>query len=373
MPRGDPNGFLSHEMEGGVQRSRSRGERGGFWLVALLVTGQVATAAFGAEPLRINQQQLVGTHNSYHIAPDAFAMAMIAAAAGDEAKAIDYTRRPLSEQLEERGLRHFELDCYLDPEGRLFRSPLALTMAKVAAAEVPPFDPQGALAEPGIKVLHSPDVDFRTTCYTLREALAEVKAWSDAHPQHVPIFLLIELKSDSFTATQPLPWEGEAFASLHREIADVWPRERILTPADVQGEAATLRDAVAGKGWPAVDDHRGKVVFLLDNEGSDRDRYLEATDESRLLFVSVDREHPLAAWMKRNDPVGQEQEIRELVREGFLVRTRADAGTREARDNDTRRRDLAIATGAQLISTDYPEPDRRFSEYSVQLPPPATP
>jgi len=300
-------------------------------------------------------------------------MAAIAAVAGDEAKAIDYTRRPLREQLVELGVRHFELDCYLDPEGMLYRHPLALSMARAAGATVPPFDPEGRLAQPGIKVLHSPDFDVRTTNYTLRDALAEVKDWSDGHPQHLPIFLLLELKSDAFSGKTPLPWEGKAFATLHRELADIWPRERILTPADVQGDAATLREAVAGRGWPEVDDHRGKVAFLLDNEGSVRDRYLAATDESRLLFVSVDRDHPQAAWMKRNDPVGQEQEIRNLVREGFLVRTRADAGTREARANDTRRRDRAIATGAQLISTDYPEPDRRFSTYSVHLPPPATP
>ena len=41
------------------------------------------------------------------------------------------------------------------------------------------------LAEPGIKVLHSPGFDFRTTVPTLHAALHEVKGWSDAHPRHV--------------------------------------------------------------------------------------------------------------------------------------------------------------------------------------------
>jgi len=345
-------------------------------LVAGLVVVTAAMRACGVfadEPLRINELQLLGTHNSYHIAPDAFTMSAIAAVAGGEAKAIDYSRRPLAEQLEQLGVRHVELDCYLDPEGGLYRTPLAITMAKVAGTRMPPFDPEGKLAAPGIKVLHSPDFDVRTTTYTLRDALAEVKAWSDAHDWHVPIFCLLELKSDSFSGSKPLPWEGNAFEDLHRELRGVWPRERMLTPRDVQGDAATLREAVEGVGWPSVDGHRGKVAFLLDNEGSDRDRYLAATGPDRLLFVSVPREHPEAAWMKRNDPVIQEAEIRELVRDGFLVRTRADAGTVEARTNDTRRRDLAIDTGAQLISTDYPEPDERFSTYSVQLPPPVEP
>lgn len=56
-----------------------------------------------------------------------------------------------------------------------------------------------------------------------------------------------------------------------------------------------------------------------------------------------------------------------------VVAIPADAGTAEARTNDTRRRDLAIDSGAQLISTDEPAPDERFSTYSVQLPPPVEP
>ncbi|MFM1905029.1 MAG: hypothetical protein RLZZ440_2929, partial [Planctomycetota bacterium] len=169
------------------------------------------------------------------------------------------------------------------------------------------------------------------------------------------------------------PWGPEGFDELHRTILDIWPRPRILTPRDVQGDAPSLREAVVGHGWPAVAPHRGKVVFLLDNEGSLRDRYLESSADDRLLFVSVDRDHPAAAWMKRNDPERQAEEIRSLVNDGFLVRTRADSGTREARADDRRRRDLAIASGAQLISTDFPEPDNRFSTYCVRLPPPPEP
>ena len=50
-----------------------------------------------------------------------------------------------------------------------------------------------------------------------------------------------------------------------------------------------------------------------------------------------------------------------------MVRTRADSDTREARKNDTTRRDKALSSGAQFISTDYPEPNKKFSDYSVQF------
>jgi len=57
------------------------------------------------------------------------------------------------------------------------------------------------------------------------------------------------------------------------------------------------------------------------------------------------------------------------VRAGFLVRTRADANTREARANDGVPRDTALAGGAQYVSTDYLWPDPRLAGgYHVALP-----
>jgi hypothetical protein len=56
------------------------------------------------------------------------------------------------------------------------------------------------------------------------------------------------------------------------------------------------------------------------------------------------------------------------VRRGFLVRTRADADTVESRANDTRRRDAALASGAQYVSTDYMQPDMRFGGYAARMP-----
>ena len=86
------------------------------------------------------------------------------------------------------------------------------------------------------------------------------------------------------------------------------------------------------------------------------------------MFVSVDPDHPAAGWMKLNDPVDDFQRIQDCVRRGFIVRTRADSDTNQARENDTIQRDRAIASGAQFISTDYPVPDSRWSDYRVQWP-----
>lgn len=335
----------------------------------------VAFLASATEPvrgvLRIDQLRLLGTHNSYHVAPDPAVARLVAAAAPTEARAIDCTQKPIPEQLGRLGLRHLELDCYRDPAGGLFAAPLGLTLA-IAAGRAEPLPWREELAEPGIKVLHSPGFDFRTTVPTLHAALREVKAWSDTHPRHVPVFLLLELKSDAFAPPQPLPWNDEGFAELEATILAVFPRERILAPDDVRRDKPTLREAVDGVGWPEIDAHRGKIVCLMDNEGDVRDAYLAGSDvlAGRLLFTSVAPDHPAAAFMKRNDPQSGHDEIRRLVDAGFLVRTRVDAGLVEPGRGDLGRWERALSSGAQLLSTDLPEPDPRFPGYRVSLPAP---
>jgi hypothetical protein len=61
--------------------------------------------------------------------------------------------------------------------------------------------------------------------------------------------------------------------------------------------------------------------------------------------------------------------IQNLVASGFIVRTRADADTTEARNDDTTRREAALASGAQFVSTDFPVPSPSFGTgYFVEIP-----
>ena len=86
------------------------------------------------------------------------------------------------------------------------------------------------------------------------------------------------------------------------------------------------------------------------------------------MFANVPEDHPAAAFLILNDPVGQAARIREAVEAGYIVRTRADADTREARTGDMTRRDAAFATGAQFVSTDYYRADPRFKTgYEVRF------
>ncbi len=98
---------------------------------------------------------------------------------------------------------------------------------------------------------------------------------------------------------------------------------------------------------------RGKVIFLLDQQ-SNVPIYLQGHSSlrARVLFTNATPGRADAAFVEANN--GSEAEIEALVRKGYLVRTRSDADTLEGRTNDTRRRDQVLASGAQMISTDYP-------------------
>jgi len=328
--------------------------------------------AISDDAVRWNQIQVIGTHNSYHLAPLPAVRSLIAAAGERQAEALDYSHPPLAEQFSTQGVRQIELDVFQDPEGGRYAEPAARKIFRGMGRDPGP-DPasNGMLRRPGMKVLQVPDVDYRTSAPTLVDALKQVRSWSRAHPKHVPIMVMLELKEnpEAVLPTKPLPLDRKALETLEAEILSVFPRVEIITPEEIRGSFASLAEAIRKRGWPGLDAVRGRVMFALDNEDRVRDLYLEIHPAllGQLCFASVAESHPQAAWFKINDPVTGFDRLRRLVGEGFLVRTRADADTRQARSNNPTQRDKALASGAQFISTDYPEPDRRLSPYCVQF------
>ena len=341
--------------------------------MAIALTIGVGVAAATAGEPRLNQIQVIGTHNSYHIAPTPAIQQLIASAGKSRAEGLDYTHRPLGEQFGQLGIRQIELDVFADPKGGLFAEPNLRKMVKNRGKDPGP-DPNvdGKLRKPGLKVLHVQDVDFRTHASTFIEALKQVRAWSKANRRHVPILILVELKDESIFAlpTKPVRFSAEELDGVDAEILSVFDRSEILTPDRVRGRFSTLPEAIKAQGWPKLEEVRGLVMFALDNENAVRDRYLKGHPalQDRVMFTTVAPSNPAAAWFKVNDPIKDFDRIQKLVRDGFLVRTRADVDTAHARSNDTTLRDKALASGAQFVSTDYPEPDRRLTEYSVRLP-----
>jgi len=319
--------------------------------------------------LRLNDLVSVGTHNSYKQAIPEAVMALIAKARPEAAIELDYRHRPLPEQLD-AGARQIEIDIYHDPEGGRFLDPAGFRAAGLR------LDParRAALAEPGFKVLHVQDIDVLSSCVRLADCLGTVRRWSLAHPDHAPILLMFNAKSDPSTVpggVAALPFDTAAFDALDRAVRAVFPREALITPDDVRGSYATLREAVLAGNWPRLGEARGKVLFALDEDGEKIAAYRGGRRnlEGRVFFVNAPETAPDAAYLTINDPVGDAVRIRKAVAAGFLVRTRADAETREARGSDTARREAALASGAQYVSTDYLWSDARFAGgYRVNLP-----
>jgi Phosphoinositide phospholipase C, Ca2+-dependent len=328
--------------------------------------------ALADEP-RLNQVQVIGSHNSYHIAPYKTVLELIAATGRRRAESLDYTHPPLGEQFSRRGIRQVELDVYADPKGGLFAAPSARKVLLGLGKEPGPDpDANGQLKTPGLKILHVPDVDFMSTASTFIDALKQIRAWSQANRHHVPVLIMVEVKDDAIPGlpTNPVRFGREELETIDAEILSVFAKTEILTPDRVRGRFTTLPAALRSQGWPLLNDARGLVLFALDNEGAVRDRYIEGHPalKDRVMFVTVAPENPAAAWFKVNDPIKDFDKIQRLVKGGFLVRTRADADTRQARSGDRTQRDKALTSGAQFVSTDYYEPDHRFSEYSVRFP-----
>jgi Phosphoinositide phospholipase C, Ca2+-dependent len=338
-----------------------------------LVFSALPACAQRGDQLRMNEIQVIGTHNSYH-AGFALSAAKLWQEKNPQAfSGLDYKHQPLAQQLDS-GIRQIELDIFADSKGGLYAHPTGPAMVSTAHLPADPdIDPDGLMTKPGFKVLHMQDIDYRSTCQPFTACLQQVRPWSKAHPTHIPIFILVETKEEKphrpAQVTVPEPFTSSTFDALDAEIRSVFPTDEIITPDDVRGHYGTLNEAVLAGNWPTLKSARGKVIFLMDQRPVGP-IYLAGHPSlrGRILFTNATPGQPDAAFIERND--GPAAEITALVRKGYLVRTRTDADTKEARTNSTARRDAMMSSGAQILSTDYPidEPAPWRGQFVVELP-----
>jgi hypothetical protein len=329
---------------------------------------KVATK-FATRCVHLNEIQVLGSHNSYHIRPLEPLWTELLNFLSIFYQ-IDYTHIPLDQQFSTQGIRQIELDVWADPAGGLYANRNVMSVVELPTASgVPELD------QPGFKVLHIADIDFESTCFTFIACLQTIKTWSDANPGHLPIAVLVEAKDDATPDVlgvgfvTPVSFDTAQFDALDAEIRSIFPPERLITPDDVRRDFPTLEDAVLQFGWPTIGEARGKVMFMLDNGGGYRTAYLAGHPSlaGRVLFTSAGPGNADAGFIKLNDSINDP--IAERVAAGYVVRTRADADTEEARVNDTTTRDAALASGAQWVSTDYPVPNPAFGTgYFVEIP-----
>ena len=277
------------------------------------------------ERLRMNEIQFIGSHNSYKQQMPTLYFWLLRLIDGEGAKALEYWHPPIADQLE-LGLRKLELDFFYD----------------AVSGEFP--------------VGHIQVIDMGTSCTSLRACLQEIRQWSDRNPHHVPIWISFNLKDQAIPLLpDPQLFTPEVLTDIDLAVEEIIG-DRLIYPRDV-----------VDREWPLLAESRGKILLVLDEGGEKRDWYLKDWQD-RPMFVPVDEGHEAAAIMIINDPVRDFDRIRSLVEQGYLVRTRADSGTQEARNNETVRRNKAFQSGAQAISTDYYLLTNPFdSEYRVSI------
>ena len=299
-----------------------------FAIPLLILSTQIALSEATGEGISINQIQFVGSHNSYKQAmPDSFVKQLMKVNP-KLLESLDYEHIPLGDQLD-LGIRKLELDIFYLAEERRFL------------------------------VGHVQQIDMSSNCESLRICLTQIISWSDDNPSHSPIWISFNAK-DNYILGLPTPevFTPEAFLLMDSIFEEMFG-DKLIRPRDI----VDLQ-------WPFLSEARGKFILILDEDGIKRDIYFEGWKQ-RPMFINAPEGHPAAAIMIINDPIGQFDEIQRLVKAGYMIRTRADADTREARDNDTRRKVAAFESGAQAVSTDYYIPATHFgNEYQVSLPEP---
>src|ERR1700759_3665052 len=243
-------------------------------LALLIVSGsgcaRTQTAATQDGIIHLNQIQVIGSHNSYNLG---FAPSEEKYARSKNSKSyegLEYHHASLTAQLND-GVRQLEIDIVQDPEGGRFAHPKIVELTREAGLPPDPdFDPNHEMEKPGFKVVHIPDLNQRSSCLLFTACLREIRTWSNAHPEHVPLFLLIETKhgrtASIANSVEAEPFTTETFDALDKEIRSVFSDDEMILPDEVRGRFPTLDAAVRAGNWPTLAESRGKGILRMDQQ-----------------------------------------------------------------------------------------------------------
>lgn len=337
------------------------------------------------DSLKMNEIQIIASHNSYHLKTDETVFNWLKSLdslgllpSGLDPDEIDYIHETYENQLNLYNVRGLEIDIYNDPVGGQYYYQMGRFLAGGSADSHNPD-----LNLPGFKVIHIVDFDFNSHHTTFKQTLQAIYNWSAAHPNHLPIFINIETKEETVAAalpavpnlTQSIPYNAAAADLIDEEIKSVFGNDlkKVITPDKIRGNYPTLREAVLAGNWLTLAEARNKVVFIMQGAAESYYKAGHPSLQGRAMFVYADPNSDEAAFVILNNAKASKTTIQQRVQEGFMVRTRSDAGTTQARNGDYSSMNAAFESGAQIISTDYYRPDARagtpgWTNYKVQFP-----
>ncbi len=302
------------------------------------------------EDVRVNQIQMKGTHNSYHVLRPFHPYRILPIWMGESFLPWDYEHDDMATQLGQHGVRSIELDIHY----RKGKFP----------------------------VYHIYGLDDGSNCEDLEVCLSEIRDWSDENPDHHVLMLYIEPKDRDDPKDLALRrFVADHFDELEAVIMDSLGADKVYTPQQFRGEYDSLLDRVAAEGWPTVDETRGMVMVVWNDPDEDRDHYLEYGDDipsNLVMFLRSTREEIFegehynydGVFTSIDDAKEEEDQANLLIEMGFIVRTSADdRGLKgdQARKGDRSLADAALKSGAQIVTTDIPNKHEDF-EYWLDIP-----
>ncbi len=337
------------------------------------------------DKLRLNNMQILASHNSYRIRTTDTVLSFLyqiqsMLPANLNPDGLDYTHENFDVQMSTYKMRGLEIDVYNDPNGGDFYiRKINSVMGLDEVSHIPD------LLAPGMKVLHIKDVDYNTHYYTFKQSLTALKNWSENNPNHLPLFINIETKQDApgdvtqlnnLGFQKAVPWDAAAADAIDAEIKSVFGEklDAILTPDKARGVFPSLEAMARLNLWPTLGASRGKIIFIMQGAAESFYKTGHPSLKDRAMFVYAEPGTPEAAFVILNGAKSDKAEITQRVKQGYIVRTRADSDTEEARTGDYSSMDAAFESGAQIISTDYYKPDPRgytspdWSTFQVSMP-----
>lgn len=200
---------------------------------------------------------------------------------------------------------------------------------------------------------HAPVLDMPTHCYNFALALKEIKLWSDANPNHLPITIIIEPKK-VFIPDKNMHYFTCGYANELGEQAKAIFGDTLITPADMIGKHSSFKEMREADDWMTLSETRGHVMILL-HDTTVTDKYIEqdTSIKTQAMFPMLrydSRDKDYASFLLINKAKDIQVQAAEVLGKKLVIRTRSDNfGSYKESDSQ-----IALNSGAQIVSTDYP-------------------
>jgi len=119
--------------------------------------------------------------------------------------------------------------------------------------------------------------DYKTICPCLVQCLIMVNDWREDNDRHEIILIILEIKDANDI-------NSESIIILEREILSVFSYDDIFFPYQVKIRNKTMAFSLNERGWPSLNDLKGKVYFYIYNGGKNGKEHLYRITKNKIFF-----------------------------------------------------------------------------------------